>query len=243
MEMIRNTGKLAVITGASSGIGKAIALAWIAEGGQACLLGRDEKRLEEVAAVARESVSKISCLQVDLAEEGEIRTVCQQIQKGHPQIDLLVHCAGVSSLGKVEDAPVETFDLQYRVNVRAPYLLTQLLLPAVRSAQGQVVFVNSSAGLSAGSFFSQYAATKHALKAVADSFRHEVNEDGLRVVSVYPGRTASPMQADVCRMEGQPYHPEKLLQPEDVASVVIHAISLPSSAEVTDIKIRPMNKS
>jgi NADP-dependent 3-hydroxy acid dehydrogenase YdfG len=89
---------------------------------------------------------------------------------------------------------------------------------------------------------SQYAATKHALKAIADSLREEVNAEGLRVLSVYPGRTASPMQAAVHEMEGRAYHPERLMQPEDVAAVVINALSLPRSAEVTDIYIRPLLK-
>jgi NADP-dependent 3-hydroxy acid dehydrogenase YdfG len=89
---------------------------------------------------------------------------------------------------------------------------------------------------------SQYAATKHALKAIADSLRAEVNTYGVRVLSIYPGRTATPMQAAVYKMEGKTYEPEKLMQPKDVAEVVMDALSLPRTAEVTDIHIRPMNK-
>jgi NADP-dependent 3-hydroxy acid dehydrogenase YdfG len=88
----------------------------------------------------------------------------------------------------------------------------------------------------------QYAASKHALKAIADSLRDEVNTEGIRVLSVYPGRTASPLQAAVHQMEGRTYHPERLMQPEDVALAVINALGLPRSAEVTDIHIRPMAK-
>jgi NADP-dependent 3-hydroxy acid dehydrogenase YdfG len=102
--------------------------------------------------------------------------------------------------------------------------------------------MNSSAGLSARAGVAQYAATKHALKAIADSLREEINDDGVRVLSVFLGRTATPMQAAVHEMEGREYYPELLLQPEDVASVIINALSLPRSAEVTDIIVRPLAK-
>jgi NADP-dependent 3-hydroxy acid dehydrogenase YdfG len=88
----------------------------------------------------------------------------------------------------------------------------------------------------------QYASTKHALKAVADSLRAEVDAEGVRVLSVYPGRTATPMQASVHEREGMAYIPERLMQPEDVAGVVINALCLPRTAEVTDIHIRPFVK-
>jgi NADP-dependent 3-hydroxy acid dehydrogenase YdfG len=88
----------------------------------------------------------------------------------------------------------------------------------------------------------QYGAMKHALKAIADSLRAEVNPKGIRVLSVYLGRTATPMQADIHREEGKIYRPEALLQPCDVASTIIHAITLPRTAEITDISIRPMKK-
>ncbi len=155
---------------------------------------------------------------------------------------MLIHSAGVIDLGSIETAPVEGLDWQYSVNVRAPYALTQGLLPILRLSQGQIVFINSSAGLTARLGVSQYAATKHAIKAVADSLREEVNADGLRVLSVFVGRTATPMQAAVHEMEGRSYHPERLLQPEDVALLVVNALSLPRSAEVTDITIRPLVK-
>jgi NADP-dependent 3-hydroxy acid dehydrogenase YdfG len=113
----------------------------------------------------------------------------------------------------------------------------------LKARQGQVVFINSSSALTAKPTTAQYDSTKHALKAIADSLRGEVNKHGVRVLSVYLGRTASDMQARVHQMEGKPYRPELLLQPEDVASVVINALSLPRTAEVTDISMRPMIKS
>jgi short-subunit dehydrogenase len=139
-------------------------------------------------------------------------------------------------------APVEDFDQQYRINVRAPYVLTQALLPMLRSRPGQIVFINSSVGLRAKANVGQYAATKHALKAIADSLRDEVNKEGIRVLSVFLGRTATPMQAAIHEMEGRAYHAERLMQSDDVAAMVINALNLPRSAEVTDISIRPLRK-
>jgi NADP-dependent 3-hydroxy acid dehydrogenase YdfG len=98
-------------------------------------------------------------------------------------------------------------------------------------------------GLNAVAHIGQYAATKHALRAVADSLRAEVNPAGVRVLSVFLGRTATPMQATVHQMEGRAYRPELLIQPQDVATLVLNTLSLPRTAEVTDIHLRPMIKS
>jgi NADP-dependent 3-hydroxy acid dehydrogenase YdfG len=119
----------------------------------------------------------------------------------------------------------------------------QIVLQLLRKAHGQVVFINSSAGLAARPDAAQFCATQHALKALADSTRAEVNQDGIRVLSVYPGRTATSRQAALYAKAGAKYRPELLLQPEDIASVVLNAITLPRTAEVTDIAIRPMLKS
>ena len=138
-------------------------------------------------------------------------------------------------------ASVADFDRQYAINVRAPYVRTQLLLPKLIATQGQIVFINSSAGVVAHRLkVGQYAATKHALKAIADNLRHEVNQEGVRVLTVYLGRTATPMQQAIFQDEGRPYHPEALIQPVDVASVVINVLCLPRTVEVTDVSIRPV---
>jgi NADP-dependent 3-hydroxy acid dehydrogenase YdfG len=122
-------------------------------------------------------------------------------------------------------------------------LLTQSLLPFLIAARGQVVFINSSAGLSVNTAdLGQYSATKHALRAITDSLRVEVNPKGIRVMSLFLGRTATPMQEAMTRWESREYRPELLLQPEDVASAVVHCLSLPRTAEVTDISMRPMLK-
>jgi NADP-dependent 3-hydroxy acid dehydrogenase YdfG len=235
--------QVAVVTGASSGIGKAIALGLAAQGASLCLVGRKLETLQSVANVANGKASRSYCYQADLSVDGELQELIAGIQRDVDSVDILVHGAGVIWLGPLEAATAEQMDGHYRTNLRAPYLLTQGLLPAIKSRRGQILFLNSSAGLTAKANAGQYAASKHALKAVADSLREEVNPSGVRVLSLFLGRTASPMQAAVHAMEARTYRPELLMQPEDVAAVVIHALTLPRSIEITEISMRPLLKS
>jgi NADP-dependent 3-hydroxy acid dehydrogenase YdfG len=184
----------------------------------------------------------VLCYRADLTVDRDIQGLTAQLQSDVGHLDLLIHSAGVIALGPLASGPVEDLDWQYGINLRAPYALTQALLPLLRPRRGEIVFMNSSVGLNARANVGQYAATKHALKAIADSLRDEVNADGIRVLSVFLGRTATPMQASVHAMEGKTYRPELLLQPEDVAAMVLHAVSMPRSAEVTEISIRPLVK-
>ncbi len=117
------------------------------------------------------------------------------------------------------------------------------MLPLLRKSQGQIVFINSSAGLRSAAATGQFSATQHAFRSIADSLRDEVNADGIRVLSVYPGRTATPRIAKLFEKEGRAYQPDLLMQAEDVAEMVTHSLRLPRTAEVTDITIRPMQKS
>jgi NADP-dependent 3-hydroxy acid dehydrogenase YdfG len=125
---------------------------------------------------------------------------------------------------------------QLMVNVVAAAELTRLLLPALRAARGHVVFINSGSGLRANPDWSAYAASKHALRALADSLRAE--EPELRVTSVYPGRTATAMQRKVRAEENGAYEPDSYLAPSSVAHVVINAMETPRDAVVTDVTVR-----
>src|SRR5258705_1055154 len=234
-------GLVAVVTGASSGIGKAIARALASEGARLVLVSRDERRLRDAAADWPGDTPP-ALLTADLLQEADVAGVARSVIERFATVDVLVHSAGTIALGPFGALPLSSLDEQYRLNVRAPFQLTQALLPHLVGARGQVVFVNSSAGLVARAGVSQYGATKHAARALADSLREEVHRDGVRVVSVFPGRTATPMQAQVRDMEGRAYDPDACLRAEDVASVVLNALTMPESAEVNDISIRPMKE-
>jgi NADP-dependent 3-hydroxy acid dehydrogenase YdfG len=136
--------------------------------------------------------------------------------------------------------PIDDLDRLFNVNVRAPLYLTQLFIRSLIKNQGQIVFINSSV-INQSNWLNNgaYAATKLALKAVTDSIRNEVNSKGVRVLGIYPGRTSSQMQKYVHSFEKKKYNPRKLLQPDDIADVVVSSLRLPRTAEVTDISIRP----
>jgi len=224
----------ALVTGAGSGIGRAIALALLADGMHVWLVGRDRGKLARVAETAPGRAGIISA---DLASTEGIARVTAALA---PRLDVLVHSAGRYLRGYLASIDAAQWTALDDINVRAPLLLTAACLPRLRAAHGQVVFVNSSAGLHGGAGIGAYAAGKHALRAATDALRQEVNADGIRVLSIFPGRTDTPMQREILRSEQRPAPPGTLMQPEDVASMVIAALKLPATAEVTDIIMRAM---
>lgn len=234
--------QVAIVTGAGSGIGRAISLALAAQHVSLCLLGRSLEKLQQVADAARMVAPSVRNYQVDLDSDSALASFIMEFRQDVGRLDILVHNAALLCRGELRYAAVEDLDRQYRVNLRAPYVLTQAFLPLLISSKGQVVFINSSAGVTASAATGQYTATKHALKALADTLRQEINAAGVRVLSVFPGRTASPMQAEFQASEGRVYEPERLMQPEDVAAVIVNALTLPATAEVTDISLRPLRK-
>jgi NADP-dependent 3-hydroxy acid dehydrogenase YdfG len=231
-----------VVTGATSGIGRGLTLSLAARGAAVWAIGRSAERLEAVASEAERLPGRVAPVLADLARDGDVHAASRRVLDEAGELDVIVHSAGAIVLGAFESVPPRDFDSLYRVNMRAPVVLTQDLLPALRRARGQVVFVNSSAGLRASALNVLYAATKHGLKAIADGLRDEVNADGIRVISVYPGRTATAMQRFVHDQEGREYRPELLLRAEDVTEVVLAALAVPRSGEVTDVTVRPMAK-
>jgi len=231
---------VALVTGAGSGIGRAIALALGREGMRVHLVARTRTALDAVAAEIGQGAS---VRPADLRAEADVRALAQAVRAEAGALDVLVHSAGAIASGPMRDASVSDFDEQYRANLRGPYLLTQLLLEPLIAARGQIVFINSSVGLAARANASQFAATQHALKAVADALRAEVNPHGVRVLSVHPGRTATPRQERLYQGANEAYRPELLMQAEDVAAMVLASLRLPRTAEVTEIQMRPLAKS
>jgi NADP-dependent 3-hydroxy acid dehydrogenase YdfG len=235
--------QFAVVTGAGSGIGKAIARALGAHGATVALVGRTKAKLDATAASFDTDWPRSVVLPVDLCVDEQLDSLKAEVGQRFGQVDVLVLCAGEIAHGPIESATVADFDKLYRANVRANYYLLQNLLPMLRKRPGQIVLINSSVGVSARPNSGQFSATQHALRGLTDALRDEVNPDGIRVLSVYPGRVATPRQERLYTKRGSDYRPDLLLQPEDIASVVLNALILPRSAEVTEISIRPLAKS
>jgi NADP-dependent 3-hydroxy acid dehydrogenase YdfG len=232
--------RICVVTGASSGIGKALTVALARTGARVWAVGRSRERLDTLVGEVEGSAGSVTPVVADLERGEDVESAGDEILSRSDRVDVLVHSAGAITLGAFDSVSPADFDRQFRVNLRAPVVLTQTLLPALKRAEGQVVFINSSAGLRASANNALYAATKHGLKAVADGLREEVNRDRVRVISVYAGRTDTPMQVSIHEHEGRQYRPELLLRPEDVVDVVLAALSVPPSGEVTDVNVRPI---
>lgn len=223
-----------LITGAGSGIGAAVARRLQERGDELWLLARDAGRAKELATLHPGARTLVG----DLGNPDRLSWAFGQ-QTMPDRIDSLLHVAGVVELGRIGDLTPKAWHFQLNANLIAPAEITRLLLPQLRMARGHVLFVNSGAGLAAHAEWGPYAASKHGLKALADSLRHEEHENGVRVTSVYPGRTASPMQAKVHQQEGKEYDPSRWIDPESVATTIVMAVDLPRDAEVNDLTVRP----
>jgi NADP-dependent 3-hydroxy acid dehydrogenase YdfG len=231
-------GRNAVVTGASGGIGRAVTLQLMAAGACVTAVGRDKERLKALSSGA----GSVSLAELDLTDDARRLAFVNDLSDGS-RVDLLVLSAGIHSRGDHISAPIPTLDSLYATNVRAPYALIQELLPMLRAGGGDIVVVNSTQGVRAAGGVGQYAATQHAVRAITDSLREEINRDGVRVCIIHLGRVATPLQEQIFRQEGRPYTPELLAQPEDVATVVMTVLGLPDGAEITEVHLRPANKS
>ncbi|MCO7202686.1 SDR family oxidoreductase [Microbacterium sp. CnD16-F] len=223
-----------VLTGAGSGIGQLLAERLTERGDRLVLVARDADRAADLAAEHPGSAVIVA----DLAQPASLAAAvaASDLPDG---IDAVVHAAGIVDLGHVEDLTVTSWQDQLAVNLVSPAELTRLLLPRVRAARGQVLFVNSGAGLTAHPQWAAYAASKHGLKALADALRGEEAAHGVRVTTVYPGRTATPMQAQVHAQEGKDYDADAWIQPASVVTAVLTALDLPRDAVITDLSVRP----
>jgi NAD(P)-dependent dehydrogenase (short-subunit alcohol dehydrogenase family) len=238
-------GRKALVTGASSGVGRAVARALVREGATTCLTGRSEPRLREATGTAEEVAppgTRAFYRRADLRDEGEIRALVSALEQEAGGLDLLVHSAGTFGMGPVEETSAGELDRLYETNLRAPVLLTRALLPLLEERESDVVFVNSSVGVASRGGVGAYAASKHGLRAVADSLRDEVNPRGIRVLSLYLGRTATPMQERIFEKEGREYRPDRLIQADELAGLLVDAVAMGRSAEVTDLHVRPAQK-
>ena len=223
-----------LITGAGSGIGAAVAAALHARGDELVLLARSEPRAHEL----RQEYDGARVVVADLADPAHLEQALAGANLP-PRLDLLLHVAGVVELNRIEDLPLREVREQLDVNLVAPIVLTRACLPALRAARGLVLFVNSGAGLSAHPDWSAYAASKFGLRALADALRAEEKPHGVRVTTVFPGRTATPMQEKVHGQEGRDYDEAAWIDPRTVAATILHVLDLPRDAAIPEVSVHP----
>jgi NADP-dependent 3-hydroxy acid dehydrogenase YdfG len=220
----------ALITGAGGGIGSAIASA-LAPTHSLLLAGRPSDRLDAVAERLDATTFPLDLTDTDAIESG-----CEIVD----ELDVLVHNAGLSIPGHVAESSIDEWRATFDVNVLGVVELTLALLPALRRARGQVVFVNSGAGRKVLSGMASYSASKFALRAFADSLRED--EPQLRVTSIFPGRTDTDMQRELIAFEGGEYDPADFLQPQTVAAAVANAVATPPDGHVHEVVLRPSRR-
>ena len=217
----------AMITGASRGLGLAIAEA-LAPTHTLFLAGRPTAELDAVAERLGATTWPM-----DLTDYDGVAATIEPIV----ELDVLIHNAGVAYPGRVGESSIEEWRATMEVNVLGAVGLTLPLLPALRAARGQVIFVNSGAGRSPSPGLASYTASKFALRGFADSLR--ADEPALRVTSVHPGRIATAMQEDLIAYEGRDYDPSQFLSVETVAAVTVDAINAPRDAHIHEVIVRP----
>ncbi len=219
-----------LLTGATSGIGAALARRLAGRGDDLVLLARNEEK----AAALRDQFPGSQTVVADLAEPERFADVALP-----RRLDSVVHSAGIIDVGPVAGTAPASLAATVTVDLVAPMLLTRALLEPVRRAQGTHIFVNSGSGLRANAGWASYNAAKFGLRGFADALRQEEAEFGVRVSTVYPGRTATPMQQQVHAQEGKEYDAHAWIRPDTIVEAILHVLDLPTDATIPDLVVRP----
>ena len=221
--------RTSLVTGATGGIGGAVVRTLLDRGDRIFAVGRSAERIETLYG------DTVRAVPIDLAEPFDPAPELTALDR----LDALVHCAGIADVASVEESGPDLWRRTLNVNVASAAELTRVLLPALRSARGRVVFVNAAPGMRAVPRWSAYAASKAAQRELADSLRAEEERHGVRVTTIYPGGTATDLLAKVRADFGAPYAPDACLRPETVASLVLTTLDCPDDAQLTELAVRP----
>ncbi|MET8234316.1 SDR family oxidoreductase [Micromonospora sp. NPDC005298] len=227
-------GQVAVVTGATGGIGLAVVAQLSAAGYRVLALGRDTSRLSELAH-AHPGVTPIYA---DLAEPARLNSIVPNLDR----LDALIHCAGIADLAEVEETTTQLWQRILDVNVVASAEITRALLPALRAARGHVVFINAAYGMTGVPRWSAYVGSKAALRELADSLRAEEAAHGLRVTSIYPAGVDTPLLREVRRSFERDHDPATSVRPETLAGIILAALRAPADAHITDLAVEPTRR-
>jgi len=236
--------KVAIVTGASSGIGEAVASALAKRGATVALAARRRDRLDALALRLQDGGSTAAPFPVDLAGEGEPRALVDRVVQAYGRIDVVVNNAGIMLLSPVAEATGSDWRRMIELNLIAVMELCRAALPHLRETKGHVVNIASLAGRIANPNASGYAASKFGVVGFSESLRREVFSDGIRVTVVEPGVVATELGDQIenaamkegLRARMAQMHP---LHANDVARAVEFAVTQPPHVNVNEIVVRP----
>ena len=238
-------GKVALVTGASSGIGRATAVALAGAGARVAVVARRAERLKEVAGQIEAEGGEVLVRPADVTDEDEAAGAVADTVDRFGGLSILVNAAGMTQVGRVENANIADWRKVHDINFWAALHTCKAAIPALKVRGGDIVNVSSTAGRrSAGATFGPYSSSKFALTALTEGLRQEVGSAGIRVCIIEPGATATEIHhgiKDEQVREGMRQHITKdgAMQPEDVAAAILFAVSQPSRVNLSQILIQP----
>jgi short-subunit dehydrogenase len=228
-------GKTALVTGAGSGIGKAIALSLAAKGCRLILTARTAARLAEVERHIVQNRGSATVIAADLARDEDIERLAAQSAQPYGPIDFLINNAGWGKRASVIRIKVDDLDQTLRVNLRAPMLLAKHLVPGmIEKGDGAVINIGSVSGKSGETNGAAYSASKFGLIGFTQSLYEEVREQGIKVSVILPGFVDTPLIPANRQLDRS-----KMIQVDDVAQAVLYVLTSPPTVCPVEITIRP----
>ena len=243
MSTAKLNGKIALVTGASSGIGEATALALAAEGASVAIVARRMRRLEDLARRIRDAGGEALPIETDVTDEGQASKMAERVLQHFGRLDLLLNVAGVGVAAPFQNTTSAEYRAMVDVNILGLLYAVSAVLPAMkRQGAGHIVIVSSGTGRYIHPSV-VYSGTKHAASAMAESLRREIGKDGIRVTSIEPGAVktefTSHMRDDVRAAVEQRLGDMEQLESEDVAAAILFAVTQPRRVNVNILTLYP----
>ena len=243
MTMGKLQGKVAVVTGASSGIGEATALALAGEGARLVLAARRRERLDELSVRIRAEGGEALPVETDVTDEGQARSMVESALAAFGRLDMLLNIAGVGVAAPFRNTTTAEYRQMVDVNILGVLYPINAALPQMqRQGGGHIVVVSSGTGRYIHPSV-VYSGTKHAVSAIAESLRREIGKDGVRVTSIEPGAVktefVSQMRPDVQSAVRQRLGDMEQLEAEDIANAIVYAVTQPARVNVNILTLYP----
>jgi fengycin family lipopeptide synthetase B len=227
--------KVAIVTGGSRGIGRAISVALAREGATVVLAARSVQTLAEAARLVREAGGRAETVPTELASEESIRNLVRVVADKLGRLDILINNAGITHSAKFEETKTEDLDRCWAINARAPFILCREALPLLRQAEaGYIVNISSVVGVKGYPLQSAYTASKHAMRGMSISLAEELRGTNIRVHVICPGAVDTGMVGNV----RPDIRKEDLIQPEEIAELVLYLVMQRGNAVVDELHIR-----